>query len=425
MGYAWLKFDRLPAALRFAARPKIVRVRCCDKRLKASLGVCGRAVVCRVIVKAGHKTSAGTQRSPAMTILQTAAVPNQATYANDDVRWNAVMQRDPAADGRFWFAVSSTGVYCRPSCAARRPRRENVRFYANRPEAERAGYRPCRRCRPDEASSRERQLAAIAQACRAIEAAEVLPSLDDLAQAAGMSRFHFHRVFRSIAGVTPKAYADAYRGGRLRDELRRSDTVTEAIYDSGFGSNGRFYASAPSLLGMTPTAFRTGGRGASIRFAIAECWLGSILVAASERGVCAILLGNDPETLTRDLQGRFAQATLIGGDREFEEIVAQVVAFVETPSRGLDLPLDIRGTAFQRRVWQALREIPAGATASYGEIATRLGHPEAAQEVGRACAANSLAVAIPCHRVVRTDGSLSGYRWGVERKRALLRREAS
>jgi AraC family transcriptional regulator of adaptative response/methylated-DNA-[protein]-cysteine methyltransferase len=360
-----------------------------------------------------------------MTTRQEEARPVRAAFSNDGERWTAVLQRDASADGVFWFAVSSTGVYCRPSCPARRPQREHVQFYTSRQEAGRAGFRPCRGCRPESASDRELHVAAVAAACRTIETAEELPSLDELAQNAGMSRFHFHRVFRAITGVTPKAYADARRGVRLRDELLRSETVTRAMYDAGFGSNGRFYESAPSLLGMTPTAFRSGGRGMFIRFAVAQCWLGSVLVAASERGVCAILLGDDPEALVRDVQDRFSQATLIGGDPDFEAIVAQVVALVETPALSLELPLDVRGTAFQRRVWQALREIPAGSTASYGDIASRLGHPEAALAVGRACAANSLAIAIPCHRVVRTDGSLSGYRWGIERKRALLDREAS
>jgi AraC family transcriptional regulator, regulatory protein of adaptative response / methylated-DNA-[protein]-cysteine methyltransferase len=238
-----------------------------------------------------------------------------------------------------------------------------------------------------------------------------------------MSRFHFHRVFKAITGVTPKAYAAASRARRVRDELTRSSTVTEAIYGAGFNSSGRFYATAGGVLGMTPTRFRSGGAGAAIRFAVGRCWLGSILVATSAKGVCAILLGDDPDALVRELHDRFPRAQLIGGDRDFEQVVATVVGFIEAPARGLDLPLDVQGTAFQQRVWQALREIPAGVTATYAEIAARVGAPRAVRAVGGACAANTLAVAIPCHRVVRSDGALSGYRWGIRRKAELLRRE--
>ena len=344
-------------------------------------------------------------------------------YARDDERWAAVERRDRAADGAFYYSVRSTGVYCRPSCAARLPRRENVRFHASCEEAEQAGFRPCKRCRPSESPLAERQAAAVAAACRAIEQAETIPSLDALAKAAGMSRFHFHRVFKALTGVTPKAYADAQRARRVRDELARGATVTEAIYGAGFNSNGRFYAASSDHLGMTPTAFREGGRGASIRFAIGACWLGAILVAATQKGVCAILLGDDAQALARDLQVRFPKARLLGGDREFERLVGQVVGFIEAPARGLDLPLDIRGTAFQRRVWEALRAIPPGKTASYAEVAARLGKPSAARAVAGACAANALAVAIPCHRVLASNGGLAGYRWGVERKRRLLKRE--
>jgi AraC family transcriptional regulator of adaptative response/methylated-DNA-[protein]-cysteine methyltransferase len=344
--------------------------------------------------------------------------------AIDKDRWAAVVRRDPAADGSFYYSVSTTGVYCRPSCAARLPLRENVQFYATTAEAEKAGFRPCKRCRPNEAPRAERQAAAIAKACRTIEQANELPDLNSLAAAAGLSRFYFHRVFKQITGLTPKAYAAAHRAHRVRDELTRTSTVTEAIYEAGFNSSGRFYATSSQVLGMTPSDFRAGGTGASIRFAVGECSLGSILVAASGKGICAILLGDDANALARDLQDRFPKANLIGGDAEFERWMAQVVGFVEAPCLGLELPLDIRGTAFQRRVWRALAEVPAGSTASYAEIAKKLGSPKAVRAVAQACAANTLAVAIPCHRVVRTDGALSGYRWGVERKRALLEREA-
>lgn len=335
-----------------------------------------------------------------------------------------MVRRDPAADDVFYYSVNTTGAYCRPSCAARLARREHVQFHATREAAERAGFRPCKRCRPEQPRQAERQAAAIAKACRVIEQADETPGLDDLAAAAGMSRFYFHRVFKAITGLTPKAYAAAHRDNRVRRELTRTSRVTDAIYEAGFNSSGRFYATSSKVLGMTPSDFRAGGPGASIRFAVGECTLGSILVAASEKGICAILLGDDADALARDLQDRFPKAHLIGGDVQFERWMARVVGYVEAPWLGLDLPLDIRGTAFQHRVWRALSEVPAGTTASYAEIAKRVGAPKAVRAVAQACAANSLAVAIPCHRVVRTDGALSGYRWGVERKRALLDREA-
>jgi len=356
-----------------------------------------------------------------MTMTQ---VKHQAAFAGDAERWAAVQRRDRAADGEFFYSVRTTGVYCRPSCAARLPRRENVSFHDSTAAAERAGFRPCKRCRPDAPGLEERHAHAIAEACRLIEGAETPPDLDALAAVAGMSRFHFHRVFKAATGVTPKAYAGARRAERVRAALPHSATVTEAIYDSGYNSSGRFYASSSSLLGMNPTNFRAGGTGAAIRFALGECSLGSILVAATEKGVCAILLGDEPAALLRDLEDRFPKAELIGGDRDFEQLVAKVVGFVEAPALGLDLPLDVRGTAFQQRVWETLRAIPAGATASYTEIAKRIGRPKAVRAVAQACAANAIAVAIPCHRVVRNDGALAGYRWGIARKRALLARES-
>jgi AraC family transcriptional regulator of adaptative response/methylated-DNA-[protein]-cysteine methyltransferase len=341
----------------------------------------------------------------------------------DDVRWAAVVRRDPAADGAFDYSVATTGVYCRPSCAARQPRRENVAFHDSCAAAERAGFRPCRRCRPNEPSLAQRHAAAVASACRMIEHAEEPPTLEALAAAAGLSTYHFHRLFKAATGVTPKAYASAHRTRRVQQELGRAPTVTAAIYDAGYNSSSRFYERAGDHLGMTPTAYRDGGRDTEIRFAVGQCSLGAILVAATERGVCAIQFGDDPAVLVRELQDRFPKARLEGGDAGFERLVAQVVGFVEAPAHGLDLPLDVRGTAFQERVWQALRTIPAGETASYAEIAGRVGSPKAVRAVAQACAANPVAVAIPCHRVVRTDGALSGYRWGVERKRELLARE--
>lgn len=349
--------------------------------------------------------------------------PQAHAYATDEQRWRAVLRKDLEADGKFLYSVRTTGVYCRPSCPSRTALRKNVAFHASAAEAEAAGFRPCQRCHPAGASLAERHAAAVRKACAIIASSDGLPNLEQIARAAGLSRFYFHRVFRASTGVTPKAWAQAHRAKRVREELPRGRTVTAAIYAAGFNSNGRFYAAAPGLLGMSPTAFRRGGTGESLHFAIGQCSLGAILVAASARGVCAIALGDDPAALVRDLQDTFPHAHLSGGNRTFEQWVARVIGLVEDPRIGLDLPLDVRGTAFQRRVWQALRQIPPGATLSYTAVAQRLGIPKAVRAVAGACAANTIAVAIPCHRVVRTDGTLSGYRWGVERKRALLERE--
>lgn len=350
--------------------------------------------------------------------------PNFSAATDSDACWTAVLTRDPAADGRFYYAVESTGVYCRPVCPSRRPNRGNVRFYPGRDEAEQAGFRPCRRCRPDQAAAAKRRAVTVAAVCRHIETADPLPTLADLAARAGMSPVHLQRIFKSVTGLTPKAYAAAQRAGRLRRELEQSGSVTEAFYNAGYNSSGRFYEESQRLLGMTPSRYRDAGAGVEIRFALGSCSLGSILVAMSPQGVCAISLGDDPQTLTKDFRDRFPKARLIGDDATFKELVARVISFVEAPAPGLDLPLDIRGTAFRQRVWQALRAIPSGAQVSYGEIARRIGAPKAARAVAGACAANLLAVAVPCHRVVRNDGDPAGYRWGVARKAELLRRES-
>jgi len=342
----------------------------------------------------------------------------------DDVRWQAVVARDASFDGQFYYSVETTGVYCRASCAARLAKRTNVRFHDTREDAVQAGFRPCKRCKPDQPSLDQLHAEKIAQACRLIEGADEEPKLDALAETVGLSSYHFHRIFKQALGVTPKAYATAHRTKRVRARLGENGTVTDAIYDAGFNSNGRFYANSSEMLGMTPSDFRAGGAGQEVRFAVGECSLGPILVAASDKGICAILFGNDSETLLRDLIAQFPRARLIGGDKVFEELTAKVVGFVEDPAKGLDLPLDVRGTAFQHRVWDALRRIPPGSTASYAEIAEKISAPKAVRAVARACATNRIAVAIPCHRVVRSDGALSGYRGGVERKRALLDKEA-
>lgn len=365
----------------------------------------------------------GKLKSMACTLEKAIQAPETAELAHETF-WNAVKARDASFDGKFFYSVATTGVYCRPSCAARVPRLENVAFHATCCEAEAAGFLPCKRCKPNEAPLQDRYAAKVAEACRLIEQAEELPKLDALATAIGLSPHHFHRVFKAIAGVTPKGYAVAHRQKRLRDNLTRSNTVTQAIHEAGFNSSGRFYANSTDVLGMTPSEFRSGGKNAEIRFAVGKCSLGSILVASSDKGVTAILLGDDPETLVHKLEDQFPNAKLVGGDREYEDVMAKVIGLVEAPGTGLELPLDVRGTAFQHRVWQALQEIPIGKTATYTEIAQRIGMPKAVRAVAAACAANKLAVAIPCHRVIRNDGSLSGYRWGVDRKRTLIQREA-
>ena len=340
-----------------------------------------------------------------------------------DPRWAAVVARDHRADGAFFYSVETTGVYCRPSCGSRLANPKNVRFHETAADAARAGFRPCRRCRPDQPTLEQLHAARVADACRVIETAEEMPTLAVLANGAGLSPYHFHRVFKATTGVTPKAYALAHRAKRVRHQLAEARTVTEAIYDAGFNSASRFYETSSQFLGMRPTDYRAGGIDTEIRFAVGQCSLGSVLVAQSAKGVCAILLGDDADVLVRDLQDRFPQAILVGGDIAFEQTVAKVIGFIEKPARGLDLPLDVRGTAFQQRVWAALRQIPIGSTVTYAEIASRVGAPNGARAVAQACGANALAVAIPCHRVVRTDGSLSGYRWGVSRKKSLLTRE--
>ncbi|MBV7554185.1 bifunctional DNA-binding transcriptional regulator/O6-methylguanine-DNA methyltransferase Ada [Pseudomonas sp. PDM28] len=342
----------------------------------------------------------------------------------NDPRWAAVVARDPKADGQFVYAVKTTGIYCNPSSLARLPKPQNVEFFDSAEQARAAGYRSSKRAAKDQSELAAQHAATVAAACRQIESAETLPTLGELAEASGLSSFHFHRVFKGVTGLTPKGYADAHRSRKVRERLADGGSVTDALYDAGFNSNSRFYEAADQLLGMKPGDYRAAGQNNDIRFAVGQCSLGAILVAQSERGVCAILLGDDPHQLVCDLQDKFRRANLIGADQAFEALIAKVVGFIEAPAIGLDLPLDVRGTAFQERVWQALREIPVGSTASYADVALRIGSPKAVRAVAQACGANNLAVAIPCHRVVRSDGNLSGYRWGVERKRQLLERES-
>jgi AraC family transcriptional regulator of adaptative response/methylated-DNA-[protein]-cysteine methyltransferase len=360
-----------------------------------------------------------------MTELAPHRAEFQTAETAGDPRWARVLARDRSADGQFWYSVATTGIYCRPSCPSRAANAKNVTLHGTLASAKATGFRACKRCKPDGQSQDAENVALVAKACRIIEHSEEPPSLSDMASAVGLSPSYFHRMFKASTGLTPKDYATAHLAGRVREKLAQGQSVTEAIYDSGFNSSSRFYEKADGILGMTPTKYRTGGANEEIRFAVGQSSLGAILVASSAIGVTSILIGDDPEPLVRDLQDRFPKARLIGGDADYEQLVARVVGFIEAPNIGLDLPLDVRGTAFQQRVWQALRGIPPGRTASYADVARGIGAPKAVRAVAGACAANNLAVAIPCHRVVRNDGALSGYAWGVERKRALIDREAA
>jgi AraC family transcriptional regulator of adaptative response/methylated-DNA-[protein]-cysteine methyltransferase len=346
-------------------------------------------------------------------------------FETDERRWAAVQARETAADGHFYFAVRTTGVYCRPSCRSRQALRRNVEFFATPADARRAGYRACKRCKPDSLAAPSPQHKAVMRACRLIEEAEAPPKLADLARAAGLSPYHFHRQFKKILGVTPKAYIAARRTGRLQHHLAKGTTVTDAIYDSGFNTSSRFYETSAQTLGMKASAYRKGGEGTEIAYAVVRCYLGHLLVAGTERGICMIAFGDDPTELVTDLKHRFPRAAWREDAKDFATQVKRVVAFIEAPAAGLDLPLDIQGTAFQRRVWQALRQVPAGTTASYADIARKIGQPAAVRAVAQACGANPVAVAVPCHRILRSDGALGGYRWGTARKEKILAREAA
>ncbi|WCL53806.1 bifunctional DNA-binding transcriptional regulator/O6-methylguanine-DNA methyltransferase Ada [Gimibacter soli] len=346
-----------------------------------------------------------------------------ADYETDDARWRALLARDARADGRFYFSVATTGVYCRPSCAARQPRRENVAFHTTMAEAEAAGFRACKRCKPDETPAWHAREKMVARACRFIEDAETPPTLDMIAADAGLSPYHFHRLFKQVTGVTPKAYAASHRAKSVKGSLKGSRTVTEALYDAGFNASSRFYEGAKDMLGMTPGEYRGGAVGKTIRYTILPCTLGLMLVGATDVGVCTIQFGDDEQALQAALVAEFPEARFEGATERFGDWVKAALAFVETGEGAAKLPLDIAGTAFQRRVWAALQAIPAGETVSYKQVAEAIGEPAAVRAVARACASNRIAVAIPCHRVVRADGGLSGYRWGVARKRTLLDRE--
>jgi AraC family transcriptional regulator, regulatory protein of adaptative response / methylated-DNA-[protein]-cysteine methyltransferase len=341
-----------------------------------------------------------------------------------DPRWALVQARDKTSDGAFYYSVKTTGVYCKPSCASRVARPENVAFHASCQAAELAGFRPCKRCKPNQENLQETQARMVAESCRMIVEAEQNLSLDTLANKTGLSTFHFHRVFKAMTGLTPKAYALANRAQKLRLQITKKQTVTDAIYEAGYQSSSRFYEQSAQVLGMKPSRYKNGGASTDMVYAVSECSLGAVLVASSAQGICAILLGDSAEKLLSDLVEMFPRAQISAADKNYKTQVAKVIAMIEAPKVALDLPLDIRGTVFQQKVWQALREIPAGKTLSYAQLAERIGKPKAVRAVASACAANKIAVAIPCHRILRNDGSISGYRWGVERKATLLAMEA-
>lgn len=348
------------------------------------------------------------------------------TFKTEDARWNAVIGKQAEADGRFVYAVATTGIYCRPSCSSRRPSRQNVRFYDSISAAERAGYRACRKCGGVPSQADDRHLASVRRACREIEAAEEhAPSLDSLAEATGVSPHHLHRVFKKTMGITPRQYWDSLRLQRLKDNLKAGEPVAPALYGAGYGSSSRLYEKSGGQLGMTPASYGRGGAGAVIAFAVRACGLGLVLVGATDKGVCFVALGDDEAALADELAHDFPKAERHRDDEGLGEMLDAVVAHLEGREPNVRLPLDIRATAFQRQVWQALSDIPYGETRSYAELAAAIGKPSAPRAVGRACGGNPVALLVPCHRAVGADGRLTGYRWGVDRKQALLDQERS
>lgn len=357
-----------------------------------------------------------------MLIVSTRAQRAAATL--NDSRWPAVVARDPSADGRFYFAGATTGVFCRPSCGARPPRPENVRFFTTPAAAQAASFRSCKRCKPLDASLQATRDGVIACACCIIETREKTPPLTALAAELGLSAAHFHRQFKAATGLTPRAYAAAHREGKLRSGLAKDTTVTAAVYEAGYTTASRFYKKSDAILGMTPRRYKAGAPGSDIAFATGRCSLSYVLAAQSEKGICAILLGDDPKAMERELKSRFPKANLTPAGKIFAGTLAKVTALIDDPARGLNLPFDVRGTAFQKRVWQVLAEIPPGKTTTYSALAKRVGKPKAVRAVGSACGANPLDVIVSCHRALRSDGDLGGYYWGLKRKQAMLKKQA-
>ena len=352
-----------------------------------------------------------------------AVMKNQMDLLPDESesRWQAVLSRDSSSDGQFVFAVSSTGVYCRPSCPSRRARRENVSFFQLPEAAERAGFRACLRCRPKETRALDNHVEMAQLVCRIIEESDGEPqTLAKLSQAVSVSPFHLQRTFKSVMGITPNQFAEECRIRKFRQSVRDGDAITQAIYDAGYGSSSRLYEGAASQLGMTPATYGKGGRGAVINYTVVECHLGHLLVAATEKGVCSVKLGDTTEQLANDLAKEFPAAKIICDDNPLQPSVRAVVDYLGHKTPHIDLPLDIQATAFQRQVWEQLRAIPYGETYSYTQLAKAIGQEKAVRAVARACATNPVALVIPCHRVIREDSSLGGYRWGLERKKQLL-----
>jgi len=344
-------------------------------------------------------------------------------FKPDESRWNAIVNRDQNADGVFYYAVKTTGVFCLPSCSSRLPNRENVEYFDTWQKAESAGYRPCKKCNPTANSKSEEIEQKIIRACRSIEQSDTPLKLNDLAQEATLSPYHFHRLFKKIVGITPKQYSSRHQSHRFKESLTTSQSVTDAIYTAGYSSSSAAYNKRQDQLAMNPKAYRNGAAGITITYGLAECFLGWVIVAATERGICAIEFGDDPKTLPQQVQSRFLKARLQKAGSGFGSLIKEVVDFIKTPGNDFNIPLDIQGTAFQQQVWNVLRQIKPGGTVSYTEVAERIGNPNAIRAVAAACASNKLAVVIPCHRVISKDGKLSGYRWGVERKKMLLETE--
>ena len=337
-----------------------------------------------------------------------------------ETQWRQVMERDARQDGRFVFAVRTTGIYCRPSCPSRRPRRDSVEFFPDPKQAERAGYRACLRCKPTEISSQAR---AVTRARQLLDEAEGVMTLAELSKRVGVSPFHLQRLFKRATGLSPREYQSARRMQHVKHGLRKGDDVTTALYDAGFGSPSRLYEKASQQLGMTPGAYRRGGAGMTIQYAIVPSPLGRLLVAATSRGLCAVRFGESAAELERELREEFSSAEVHRDDAALRPYLQPLLASLRGENVTMDLPLDVRATAFQKKVWDALREIPAGETRSYSEVARTIGDPKAVRAVATACASNPVAIAVPCHRVVRSDGDLAGYRWGIERKKKLLEQE--
>ena len=346
-------------------------------------------------------------------------------YDTDEDRFDAIAARNSAADGAFYYGVLSTGVFCKPSCPSKHAKRENMRLFDTLEAADKSGLRPCKRCKPTGLDKEQEHAALVKKACDIIDGFETPPTLNALADKMGMSPHHFHRIFKSVTGLTPKGYADARRAENIRCNLSQETSVTDAIYDAGFGSSARFYEKADDMLGMSAKARKRRGKGEHIQYSFGECSLGTVVVAITPKGICAILIADTQEAALRELREQFANASLTAGNDDFGQSVESVIALIDGNSPVTELPLDIIGTIFQERVWQALREIPYGETRTYSEIADAIGSPKSVRAVANACGSNKLAVAVPCHRVVRKGGDLSGYRWGVERKKSLLDKEAT